>query len=45
LDELAGQAARRIIRDTGIPDSVENWRALQHAAFEALVNITPPEQG
>lgn len=44
LEELAGVAARRIIRDTGTPDTVENWRALQHAAFEALSNITAPEQ-
>lgn len=32
LDQLAGAAARRIIRSTGIEDTTQNWRALK-AAF------------
>lgn len=39
LEEIAGIAARRIIRDAGVPDTVNNWRALQRAAFDALHRI------
>jgi hypothetical protein len=39
LDELAGQAARRIIRDAGLPDTVENWRSLREAALAGLEEL------
>ncbi len=31
LDEAATAAARRIIRDTSLEDSVANWRAVKRA--------------
>jgi hypothetical protein len=44
LEEIAGVAARRIIRDTGTPDTVENWRAIKAAALVVLEGLTAPEE-
>jgi hypothetical protein len=44
LDQLAGTAARRIIRSTGIEDTTEHWRALK-AAFITGYDSARDEEG